>query len=564
MGGKNITADDHLEDIMGSVKARAGTYEIVMVRDLSFADTVDKEIETFSFPRATENGRPAGAAKEGRKNRNDPAGDSAQSSSNVESAPQSGAAKCENDDLKWHKRLATIPFDTVEGIGQAEYGSIWDECEKRVKMVCINLCLLPPGKKPRLSDAVNLVFASLCYEAPYHGIKKRNDESSWIHGIKPKLHGPQPWVMTRKFIIQRIEEMLESDEIPWMASAERRKELMEKNIPLIKKYLITWKSSLSDSHMSDTLQKYAKSVWDRFALDHFGGGRDVSVLHKLTESYIHVVAAKLEIREMCPSVPGSVDARKEKVHTDAELKGLVMDRVTELKFDLIPFMTEASKAVVCDGVLERLKANFSQLHTAHISTALIDDILNDLEYDANFLTVQNELLKVRVKQSELFPLSKQESNVICIGSDNASTGGEESLNAKDPRNNLEADSFRAEDDILATPADTKLSSGSTISAEDEIDGVFDDDISSTAESSDTTSSRVLSSKMTIGSRVYAEFSNGDYYWGDIARTKSSRKGMKKYTVHFEDGDVLDNIADTNIFTEVSLCWHCIVVTSVYC
>ena len=66
----------------------------------------------------------------------------------------------------------------------------------------------------------------------------------------------------------------------------------------------------------------------------------------------------------------------------------------------------------------------------------------------------------------------------------------------------------------------------------------------------------LSSTKNVGSRVYCKFTNGAYYWGHIVQKRFSRTGTY-YAVQFDDGDFLDDIADTpdaaiegNIYSEV--------------
>jgi len=76
----------------------------------------------------------------------------------------------------------------------------------------------------------------------------------------------------------------------------------------------------------------------------------------------------------------------------------------------------------------------------------------------------------------------------------------------------------------------------------------------------------ISEKKCAGARVYAEFTNGDYYWGNIVQIRtsgnqspprslssslspSSQAGTKRYNVLFEDGDRLENLSDDVIFTE---------------
>lgn len=429
---------------------------------------------------------------------------------------ESPAGAPSSDALKWQRRKAVIP--TKKGADVALYGDIWEVCEERVKKVCNEYCLLPPCRRHLLTAAVNLVFSSLCYDAPKCLVE--NDSEHWILGLKPHLHGPQPWMLTRKFIIQKIEAMLEADEIDWLISSNRKEELLGKQMPIIKRFLITWKAQLESASQSAVLEKYATRVWKRFTLDHFAGG-DVNVLHKLTESYVHVVAAKLEQKKMCPPVHGKSGALSGSSSQAliSQLDQWVLTKLKEIQFELVPFVTDLGD--VKDSILERLQTNFVQLDGINISKSLIRSTLDDLEVDGNYLSTCNELWKVRVRLSGLDSRSKQMLLPDFIGNVDSCSEEEE-----------EEDVPAGEE--LTSSVQTKGTAPAAvqgISDEEDCDGHY-------------------SSAREIGARVYAEFTNGDYYWGTIASVNENRKTQeKKYTVHFEDGDILESISSTAIYTE---------------
>jgi len=58
---------------------------------------------------------------------------------------------------------------------------------------------------------------------------------------------------------------------------------------------------------------------------------------------------------------------------------------------------------------------------------------------------------------------------------------------------------------------------------------------------------VLSDGLKIGSRCYAKFTNGSYYWGEIASINEG--ASRSYDVQFDDGDFLPNIEPANIVSE---------------
>jgi hypothetical protein len=60
--------------------------------------------------------------------------------------------------------------------------------------------------------------------------------------------------------------------------------------------------------------------------------------------------------------------------------------------------------------------------------------------------------------------------------------------------------------------------------------------------------RILSSKKKLHARVFARFTNGEFYWGSIAEI-SGTKEHPTYKIHFEDGDALDGLDENDLYTE---------------
>uniref|UniRef100_A0A6U6ITD9 PDZ domain-containing protein n=1 Tax=Odontella aurita TaxID=265563 RepID=A0A6U6ITD9_9STRA len=603
IGGRTLTAEENLLKIMGEVKASADTYELIILKEMSEKESVvesDSDIAPVtensrvnkkqSQPPVNEGGKRFATSKTHWTHRK-PTSESStgstpvtarsstaastqsgrgvrterkQSCNNVMSStkrvqsdsdgekniasgpttnkderkryelfsrptqpnrrspglPDSSVIEPSSDGLKWQRRKAVIP--TEKGADVTFYGDIWGICEERVKKVCSEYCLLPPGRRHLLDAAVNLVFSSLCYDA-LKCLVDNDDLEHWIVGLKPHLHGPQPWMLTRKFIIQSVDAMLEADEIDWLTSDSRKEELLGKQIPIIKRFLLSWKSKLESKSQSAVLEKYANSVWRRFTLDHFAGG-DVNVLHKLNESYVHVVAAKLEQKKMCPAVPGKANTSSgASSQIISHLGTGVLTKLKEMRFEVVPFAKDLDE--VKEAVLGRIQMNFVRLGGVHVSKSLVRSILDDLEVDGNYLSMRNELWKVRVRMSGLDSRSKQQLIPGYVGNDD-SCSEEEGICAEDKPASPEHSTQHK------TAVKESLASDQEASDEEDENG------------------RRFSSAREIGARVYAEFTNGDYYWGNIVRINESRKNHdKKYTVHFEDGDILESIPSTNIYTE---------------
>ena len=63
-----------------------------------------------------------------------------------------------------------------------------------------------------------------------------------------------------------------------------------------------------------------------------------------------------------------------------------------------------------------------------------------------------------------------------------------------------------------------------------------------------TTSQELSSELKAGSRCYAQFTNGWYYWGEVARVNGTGK-QRTVDVQFDDGDFLAGLHSNCVETE---------------
>lgn len=67
-----------------------------------------------------------------------------------------------------------------------------------------------------------------------------------------------------------------------------------------------------------------------------------------------------------------------------------------------------------------------------------------------------------------------------------------------------------------------------------------------------------SNTKAVGTRCYAKYSNGQYFWGSI-------RGLgpqQTFCVEFEDGDVLPNVDETSLYTEKEYVRTVLLYTSV--
>ena len=106
-----------------------------------------------------------------------------------------------------------------------EFEVFRSELRKLIKECTKRLCIFPQDGRPWLDYALNLVFASLWYNAPDRalGWNPAIDEHRLLGlGVRAELQGPQPWMATRAFIVQRIKNMLEAEGNDWINSSARK------------------------------------------------------------------------------------------------------------------------------------------------------------------------------------------------------------------------------------------------------------------------------------------------------------------------------------------------------
>ena len=116
-----------------------------------------------------------------------------------------------------------VPGST--GTISLEFGIFRTELRKLIKQCTKRLCIFPQDGRPWLDYALNLVFASLWYNAPDRalGWNVATDEHRLRGlGVRAELKGPQPWMATRAFIVECIKNMLEAENNDWVTSSARK------------------------------------------------------------------------------------------------------------------------------------------------------------------------------------------------------------------------------------------------------------------------------------------------------------------------------------------------------
>lgn len=111
------------------------------------------------------------------------------------------------------------------GVISLEFGIFRSELRKLIKQCTKRLCIFPQDGRPWIDYALNLVFASLWYNAPDRalGWSVPIDEHRLRGlGMRAELKGPQPWMATRAFIVQCIKNMLEAENNDWVTSSARK------------------------------------------------------------------------------------------------------------------------------------------------------------------------------------------------------------------------------------------------------------------------------------------------------------------------------------------------------
>ena len=126
-----------------------------------------------------------------------------------------------------------------------EFGVFRFELRKLIKQCTKRLCIFPQDGRPWLDYALNLVFASLWYNAPDRalGWNVAIDEHRLKGlGMRAELQGPQPWMATRAFIVQCIKHMLEAENNDWVTSSARKAALRKHHEYVF--VVIVWYNSL--------------------------------------------------------------------------------------------------------------------------------------------------------------------------------------------------------------------------------------------------------------------------------------------------------------------------------
>lgn len=406
----------------------------------------------------------------------------------------------------------------------------------------------------------NFVFSKLIEECKY-----LNDKRDWV--IHSELKGPQPWMLTRRYIVETIlKEYYHNTKDSWLHSQKRRDQLYATTFNKIKMLLTTWKDDLK---YSDILS-YCAKIWKRFILDH-ENKQPVLKLYSLNEMYVHVTAAVLEFRSKESKtlelpIPSTIE--------DASLyKNHIRRALEESSYlrSMLPFCTDFTE--ISEKVWTRYSANKVVISEKFVGISMeqmeriVGNILEDLEDDYCLLSHANQTCVVKVKLSFFASFMKKD---ISDNSVQSSTNSEEE---KEESDNEESSAIQ----IVETPPlneslskETELTL-STDTTPEKIKPKPDNkkrpspppesdplEVSNNSFDFGPSQSEELSSSKDVGSRVYAQYTNGEYYWGyigqiiDVSHRYHHLKDKNKvfrYKILFDDGCVLDDGQENKIFTE---------------
>eukprot|EP00804_Cyclotella_cryptica_P028220 CCRYP_014584-RA/>CCRYP_014584-RA protein AED:0.15 eAED:0.15 QI:332/1/1/1/0.57/0.37/8/455/1035 len=383
-----------------------------------------------------------------------------------------------------------VPSPCSVGLEEVQADDVFAEVSRRVRRECQYLCLIPPegfeapsinGELPKakrhiewLRCASILVVTSLNLDSPNPiGWEPHEDSftlsrlqsgevapSYWILGAFCRLRGAQPWQATRSYIASKVYELLEAEGWEsWITSESRWDALGSAIKPTIEKYLRDSNPDFNDSDNSNLLNDYTHEIWKRFASDHLkmlhGQSAALPPIYSLTENYVKFVGAKLEMSGILPgSLLSSAPRPTEVIISELELRSLVTKRVKKLQYDYFPLIQESEEALqgVCDKVLDRLHTMSHVIHPEDLSNSkLVASILNDLEDESAYLSIINQLFRVRVCLSDIsdpsvssadvssFLLGSRSSAVDCESKTNSPIG---SINGKAKRSSTSSESSR--------------------------------------------------------------------------------------------------------------------------
>jgi len=404
-------------------------------------------------------------------------------------------------------RRSIVPAGTDTGTVSLNFDILRHELRKRIKECIKGLCIFPEDDtRPWLDYALNLVFATLWYNSPDRGLGWGEDvDRIRLLGIKADLKGPQPWMATRAFIVSCVTDMLDAEGSDWIRSVSRKDALKKFHEPRIKKYLKAWKEELAQPRSCQSLQIYADGVWGRFVIDHLAGDDDAVVpLAKLTERYVCSVADMLDDRKMCPPVSGVSMSRKQLEQSSSapsvaseisrHVKGLCLCAENGCtckckKLRYEVFPFANDLDSVTKAVLRRFQDNHIRLFKSHVTYHSVRAVLDDLEDESNFVTRLNKLFVVTIKASGI-PMNGD----------------------------------------IDGPCESGTSYGARVEGK----------------------RRAYSTEKVLGARVYAEFTDGQYYWGQITKVNSTKAtgGLRYFEVTFEDGEILPNVSEKEMITEI--------------
>ena len=348
----------------------------------------------------------------------------------------------------------------------------------------------------------------------------------WIKNHDNGNNGDWTYLATRTRILNHMTSYLPDyeDATSWLTSPARfietRQKFMDGTILPFLRNMNNVKGDNPEKDKSLCLHEFCNNIWNRFCIDftnYFQNGSYHFILHSLTPMYMSVIIKKLREKEMVPAILSENNPGK---NTKKITTNFLKKQVKHLSSSVLARCPRSKQNFVVNA-LKRYLVQTDWCNTYHeeiydgdciiVSLDQVSEWLYDLEQASMFLSRINELNIVRISQSKIKSVQPNKTSAIPA-----------TVSKKSAKSNNQSD----------------------------------DELSSHAESTDpgnVTSSTIsgkgwsYSTSKGEGCRVYAEYSNGNYYWGTVAHVNPK---TQKYLIHFEDGDILDNIPDKKIFTEV--------------
>lgn len=273
-------------------------------------------------------------------------------------------------------------------------------CDCRVITVCSNMCLLPHDKAFMVSDVCQNVYDSLekaCAMGP------NTQTPDWLLGPRTRLRGPQPFMITRSIIFAAVKLVLQKENIQWLNTVERLMNIVNKNLPRIHCFLITWRPSLAlNEKILHCYARKIKSCFRNGLRKAVSLSSSLATSHKITESYVHKIASHLDATGACPKITAFkthanlTPSSSRNSKSLQNIKSMIISHLCEVQWEYMPYCPVEEFYNVVDKVLTRLLENYATVEPGAVDVEEIKDILDDLEDETFFLTKLNGELRVRV------------------------------------------------------------------------------------------------------------------------------------------------------------------------